>query len=77
MPKEASSSDRAASAARIIANPTAYQVCEGCDSIVGSGATLCPNCHSYRFDDTPNRVIQQAQILGSRDQTSVTAQDLG
>lgn len=77
MPKEAPSADRAASAARIIANPAAYKVCEGCDSIVGSGATLCPNCHSYRFDDTPNRVIQQAQILGSRDQRSVTAQDLG
>ncbi len=67
---------RAAAAAKIVANPTGYKVCEGCDSIVGSGAALCPNCHSFRFDATAGRVIQQARILGSREQTSVTAEDL-
>jgi hypothetical protein len=69
--------DRAASAARIIANPSAYKVCEGCDSIVGAATTLCPNCHSYRFDADPMRVTLQARILGSREQKSVTAEDLG
>lgn len=54
-----------------------YKVCEGCDSIVGSGAALCPNCHSYRFEASPERVILQARILGAREQTSVTADDLG
>src|SRR6188474_1640278 len=49
------------------ANPTGYKVCEGCDSIVGSGVALCPNCHSYRFDASPDRVILQARILGSRE----------
>ncbi len=68
---------RAAAAAKITANPSGYKVCEGCDSIVGSGAALCPNCHSYRFDNTAERVILQAKILGSREQTSVTAGDLG
>ncbi len=67
---------RQAKAAQIAANPSAYKVCEGCDSIVGSGAVLCPNCHSYRFDASPERVIQQARALGSREQTSVTAGDL-
>lgn len=67
---------RAATAAKIAANPSGYKVCEGCDSIVGSGAALCPNCHSYRFDSTPERVILQARILGNREQTSVTAEDL-
>lgn len=76
MSKEATPSDRAASAARIIANPAAYKVCEGCDSIVTASATLCPNCHSYRFDDAPSRVTHQARILGAREQTSVTANDL-
>ena len=68
--------DRAASAARIIDNPAAYKVCEGCDSIVGAATSLCPNCHSYRFEPSAERVIKQARILGSRDQQSVTAQDL-
>ena len=67
---------RASAAAKIAANPTGYKVCEGCDSIVGSGAALCPNCHSYRFDPTPDRVILHARTLGARKQTSVTASDL-
>ena len=68
---------RAKTAAKIAANPTAYKVCEGCDSIVGAGAALCPNCHSFRFDATAEQVVKQAKILGSREQTSVTAEDLG
>jgi hypothetical protein len=68
--------NRAAAAAKIAANPAGYKVCEGCDSIVGSGAALCPNCHSYRFDATPERVVLQARLLGSREQRSVTAEDL-
>ncbi len=67
---------RAAAAAKIVANPSGYKVCEGCDSVVGIGAALCPNCHSYRFDASPERVILQAKILGAREQTSVTAADL-
>ncbi len=68
---------RAETAAKIAANPSAYKVCEGCDSIVGAGAALCPNCHSFRFDSTAEQVIRQARILGAREQTSVTAEDLG
>ena len=67
---------RQAKAAKIAANPQGYKVCEGCDSIVGAGAVLCPNCHSYRFDASAERVILQARALGSREQTSVTAGDL-
>lgn len=74
---ESSPPSRAAAAAKIAANPAGYKVCEGCDSIVGHGAALCPNCHSYRFDATAERVTRQAGILGSREQTSVTADDLG
>ena len=69
--------NRAAAAAKIAANPSAYKVCEGCDSIIGIAAALCPNCHSFRFDSTAERVILQARILGAREQKSVTAGDLG
>lgn len=67
---------RAATAAKIVANPSGYKVCEGCDSIVGSGAAMCPNCHSYRFENSPDRVIHQARVLGAREQTTVTVDDL-
>jgi len=63
-------------AARIAANPSAYKVCEGCDSIVGAGAALCPNCHSFRFDVRADRVVKQALFLGAREQSSVTAEDI-
>lgn len=63
-------------ARQIAQNPAGYKVCEGCDSIVGSQVVLCPNCHSFRFDDTPERVVEQAHLLGSREQTSVTSSDL-
>ena len=69
--------NRAATAAKIAANPVGYKVCEGCDSIVGSSAPLCPNCHSYRFEASAERVIHQARILGAREQTTVTIEDLG
>jgi Zn finger protein HypA/HybF involved in hydrogenase expression len=71
------SASRAETAARIAANPTEYKVCEGCDSIVGGKTAICPNCHSFRFDVTADRVVRQARLLGAREQRSVTAHDLG
>lgn len=68
---------RAEAAAKIAACPSSYKVCEGCDSIIGAAAALCPNCHSFRFDGSSSRVVAQAKLLGSREQTTVTAADLG
>lgn len=68
--------DRAARAQKIIATPDDYKVCEGCESIVAERATTCPNCHGYRFDDAPERVVEQATHLATRPQQSVTASDL-
>jgi len=76
MPAPKHLSSRAEAAAKIAANPAAYKVCEGCNSIVGGATAICPNCHSFRFDGTMAQVIRQARILGSREQTSVTASDL-
>ncbi len=67
---------RGQKAKEIANNPERYMVCEGCDSIVGSATTICPNCHGYRFDSEASRVIEQAVWLGAREQTSVTAEDL-
>lgn len=68
--------NRAEAAARIASNPGNYKVCEGCDSIVGKATAICPNCHSFRFDPEPDTVVNQAVLLGSREQRSVTAEDL-
>lgn len=68
--------NRAAKAREIASSPNNFQVCEGCDSIVGAQVAICPNCHSYRFDTSAPRVIEQALVLGSREQRSVTAADL-
>lgn len=69
--------DRLTKAKQIASNPVAYKVCEGCDSIVGCDVVICPNCHGYRFDADPTRVVDQALELGTREQRSVTAEDLG
>jgi hypothetical protein len=68
--------DRATRAARIIASPDEYKVCEGCESIVAQRVTLCPNCHGYRFDLDPESVVTHARHLATRPQTTVTADDL-
>jgi nitrate reductase beta subunit len=69
-------SERAAKAAKIAAEPELYKVCEGCDSIVSRRVATCPSCHGYRFIEDSEVVIQQAKILGSREQCSVVTEDL-
>ena len=70
------SNERFEKAQEIASNPDEYQVCEGCESIVATMTIVCPNCHAYRFDADPIRVVDQALILGSREKRSVTAEDL-
>ncbi len=76
MSSNSSQQSRIEKAKEIANNPSDYKVCEGCDSIVNSSTTICPNCHGYRFDDGASRVVDQAVWLGQREQTSVTAEDL-
>lgn len=63
-------------AAQIAQEPELYKVCEGCESIVVRDAATCPNCHGYRFDSDPDRVREQAGILGKRLPTSVPPSEL-
>ena len=76
MSEETQLAERARKAEQIIANPTAFKVCEGCESIVAARVATCPNCHGYRFDDGPEAVTAQARLLGSRARTSVIEEDL-
>ncbi len=75
-PSSPSLSARARQAAAIVGKPGSYKICEGCDSIVTRRVTLCPNCSGYRFNTGRQAVIDQARILGSREQTSVAAEDM-
>jgi len=68
--------ERAARAEKIIAAPENFKVCEGCESIVAARVVTCPNCHGYRFDEAAERVVEQARVLASRPQQSVTSADL-
>lgn len=69
-------SQRARKAAKIIAEPDKFKVCEGCESIVAARVATCPNCNGYRFNEDPAAVVEQARLLGSRAQQSVIAEDL-
>jgi RNA polymerase subunit RPABC4/transcription elongation factor Spt4 len=68
--------DRARKALKIIASPFRYKVCAGCESIVAMHVTHCPNCHGYRFVESEAAVVEQARLLATRPQQSVTAADL-
>jgi hypothetical protein len=68
--------DRSERAAKIVAEPENFKVCEGCDSIVARRVALCPNCNSYRFDENAETVVKQARALAARAQTTVTHDDL-
>lgn len=68
--------ERAKRARRIVRNPDQYKVCLGCESIVASKVSICPNCHSYRYETGENQVVRQAHLLSSREQHSVVAEDL-
>lgn len=68
--------ERAKRAKRIVRNPSAYKVCHGCDSIIAAKVSICPNCHSYRYETDSAYVVKHAGILSRRQQHSVVAEDL-
>ena len=68
-------SQRESKAQKIIDNPTGYKICEGCDSIVIASAVTCPSCNAYRFDESPDAIIEQAKLLGSRERKTVIHED--
>lgn len=74
-PETPDMAERREKAEKIAAHPDEFKVCEGCESIVVQKAAFCPNCNSYRFDESTERVIEQAKVLGSRPSISLSAKD--
>jgi uncharacterized OB-fold protein len=68
-------SSRREASERIKKKPSLYKVCEGCGSIVVKKTVICPNCNAYRFDDSQARVLEQAELLGSRQPLSIDKDD--
>jgi predicted ATP-dependent serine protease len=65
--------ERSEKAARIIAQPKQFKICESCESLVARRVALCPNCNGYRFDEAPESVAEQAKLLASKVQSTVPA----
>lgn len=70
------SQSRKEQADEILRNTTAYKNCEICGSILIKEVPICPNCQGYRFDEDPEHVAEQAVILGSSQQRSISPDDL-
>jgi len=68
--------ERKKTAKFIARNSFLYKICEGCDSIVSRKTIICPNCKSYRFNLDEEVIKTHAKILGSREQETVTPEDL-
>ena len=50
----------------IKANPSQWQVCEGCERLVSITRVKCPFCHAYRFDTSEKRVKAAANAAAKR-----------
>lgn len=67
---------RKKSALLIMSSPDLFKICEGCDSIIKYTVNICKICKSYRFNSDIDDIIEHAKILGNREQTTVTEEDL-
>jgi RNA polymerase subunit RPABC4/transcription elongation factor Spt4 len=70
------SEERKMIAMSIMTSPEYFKICEGCDSILKYTVIMCKNCKSYRFNTNLDDIIEHAKILGNREQTTVTEEDL-
>jgi hypothetical protein len=46
-----------------VAHPEVYKVCDQCWSISKRGARVCPICGAWRWDRTPERVIEISRLM--------------
>jgi len=76
MPDNDDALNRLTQALVILLQPELYKICEGCDSIVTAKTVICPNCHSYRFNDDIEDIIVHTERISRQEQRSVTENDL-
>lgn len=67
---------RLRAASQIAAEPHEYKLCIACGSIAKRRAFTCPVCHSYAFEDDPEKVKAQAQYLAVNKPSSILPEDL-
>lgn len=63
-------------ASTIVNSPHAYKICLICGGIVDSMTPVCPDCGAYRFNDTPDDVMNQALTLASEPEKTISRFDL-
>lgn len=54
---------RRSKAATFIASPADFKVCDQCNSIAAVHSAVCGLCGAYRFDDSPERVVEVARLM--------------
>jgi RNA polymerase subunit RPABC4/transcription elongation factor Spt4 len=57
--------DRQTRSATITAQPTNYAICCQCESIVLRAVPICPLCHGYRFNTSPEDIVTHVKFVCS------------
>lgn len=60
----------------IVNDAQSYKVCTVCGNIADREATVCPDCHAYRFNDDAKAVADQALNLVAEPPTVISRFDL-
>ncbi len=47
---------------KVIATPTNYGICEGCENVIATFHPICPFCHSYRLILDVHKVCDRARL---------------
>ena len=63
-------------AAKVLNDPSGFKTCEGCGTVVERDVAMCPECKAYRFDETEEHVVERAILLASREQKTVSPDEL-
>lgn len=53
-----------------------FKVCDSCDAVVTYKTHICPNCSSYRFDNTEERIKKQTLIFKNQKKEDLFKSDL-
>ncbi len=60
----------------IVNDAQSYKVCTVCGNIADREASVCPDCHAYRFNDDARAVVDQALNLATEPQTVFSRFDI-